>query len=152
MTDLKKVNYIVVHHTATSINTTFEQIKQMHLDKGWQDIGYHKVIDYNGVVHQGRKDSVIGAQAFGLNSQSLGIVCVGNFEEILPSDKQYKALVTVCATLLNRYKLPIDKLIGHKEVAKLINDPSSATVCPGKNLSLTKLRKDVSKYLDVKQV
>ena len=87
MAELKKVNYIVIHHSVTSINTTFEQIRQMHLDKGWSDIGYHKVIDYNGIVYQGRKDSVIGAQAFGLNQESLGILCIGNFEEILPSNK-----------------------------------------------------------------
>lgn len=147
MAELKKVNYIVIHHSVTGINTTFEQIRQMHLDKGWSDIGYHKVIDYNGNVLQGRKDSVIGAQAFGLNQESLGILCIGNFEEILPSDKQYKALITVCATLLKRYKLPIEKLIGHKEVAKLINDPSAATACPGKNLSISELRKKVKPYL-----
>lgn len=147
MAELKKVNFIVVHHSVTGINTTFEQIRQMHLDKGWSDIGYHKVIDYNGIVHQGRNDSVIGAQAFGLNSESLGIVCIGNFEDILPSDKQYQALVTVCATLLKRYNLPIEKLIGHKEVAKLINDPSTATACPGKNINLSKLRMKVKEYL-----
>ena len=147
MAELKKVNYIVIHHSVTSINTTFEQIRQMHLDKGWSDIGYHKVIDYNGIVYQGRQDSVIGAQAFGLNSESLGIVCIGNFEDILPSDKQYKALITVCATLLKRYNLPIEKLIGHKEVAKLINDPSAATACPGKNINLSKLRMKVKEYL-----
>lgn len=150
MAELKKVNYIVIHHSVTGINTTFEQIRQMHLDKGWSDIGYHKVIDYNGNVLQGRKDSVIGAQAFGLNQESLGILCIGNFEDILPSDKQYQALVQVSATLLNRYKLPKSRLIGHREVAKLINDPSASTVCPGKNLSIEKLRKDTTKYLDIK--
>ena len=128
-------------------NAVQEILRQMHLDKGWSDIGYHKVIDYNGNVLQGRKDSVIGAQAFGLNQESLGILCIGNFEEILPSDKQYKALITVCATLLKRYNLPIEKLIGHKEVAKLINDPSSATACPGKNINLSKLRMKVKEYL-----
>jgi len=45
--------------------------------RGWNDIGYHAVIDKFGVIEQGRLDEVKGAHAEGNNHNSIGVVLVG---------------------------------------------------------------------------
>lgn len=149
MINLEKVKYIVVHHSAGSNTTTIEEIRKWHKDKGWSDIGYHKVIYQDGSVHQGRSDAVIGAQAFGANAFSLGVCCIGNFETNKPPEKLVDSLVQVLAVLCKRYKLSADKIIGHYQVAKMFNAPLGASGCPGKYMiaRLPEIRERVKKYL-----
>jgi hypothetical protein len=149
MTKIQKVNYIVVHHSASSTKMKMEDLKAIHLKEGYSDIGYHKVIEGDGKVRQGRSDLLMGAQAKGLNGYSLGVCVVGNFEEIEVSESQEKSLVQVLASLCKRYKLGADKIIGHRDVARIIKDPSIATLCPGKNLykKLRDIREKVKGYL-----
>lgn len=143
------VKYIVVHHSAGGFHQTAADIKQIHLAKGYTDIGYHKVIESDGDVIQGRADAVIGAQAFGLNSASLGICVIGNFQNDEPKKLQVDALVQVLAVLCKRHKLSVDKIIGHRDVAGIINDPTVATACPGDKLysKLPDIRNRVKAYL-----
>lgn len=149
MSKIQKVNYIVVHHSASSTNLKMEDLKRIHLEKGWSDIGYHKVIEWNGQVKQGREESVIGSQAFGLNSESLGICLIGNFENIEPSDSQIHSLIQTLAILCKKYKLTKDKILGHRDVSAIKKDTSLATACPGKNLYLLLpfIREKVGAYL-----
>jgi N-acetyl-anhydromuramyl-L-alanine amidase AmpD len=142
-----QVDYIVLHHSASADNTTIEEIRQWHLNKGFSDIGYHKVIYQNGEVKQGRNDSLKGAHAFGANAFTLGICSIGNFDINKMKDTQYKSLLQVCATLLKRYGLNKDRLIGHRDVAKMFNVPEGASACPGKFFPMEQLKKDLDKYL-----
>lgn len=141
------VKYLIVHHSASGRNTTIEDMRAWHLAKGWSDIGYHKVIYQNGEVKQGRSDAVQGAQAFGANAFSLGICCIGNFDEEMMPNAQEKSLVQVLAVLCRRHKLTEKNIIGHRDVAKMFNVPAGASACPGRYVDIEKLRKQVKKYL-----
>ena len=55
------------------------------------------------------------------------IEVVGNFEEVEPNQKQLNAVVNAMTMIAIKYKVPPEKISGHKDVA-------SGTVCPGKNL------------------
>lgn len=149
MGKIQKVEYIIIHHSAGDKNTTVDQIRAMHKARGWSDIGYHKVCYWDGSVKQGRSDAVIGAQAFGANSFSLGVLAVGNWDIYQTPEKLLKTLVQVCATLCKRYNLPSSRIIGHNEVSRLFKIPSAATACPGRYLRMEigNLRKEVDKYL-----
>jgi GT2 family glycosyltransferase len=125
-----KYRFIVVHHSATPPTTSVESIRQAHLDRGFDDIGYHYVILPTGEVVTGRPESVEGAHAYGLNKESLGVCCVGNFEEESPPPDQIAALVEVVSELCKRFDITAENIIGHRD-AQSISESARPTKCPG---------------------
>jgi len=128
---LQKVEYLIVHHTATDRDhTTFEAVKRYHISKGWDDIGYHFFIDGKGGLFVGRPETKVGVhcRASGMNFRSLGICLAGNFETQYPSAVQLLKLSQTLNHLVDKYLILPDQILGHCEV------PRARTVCPGKNL------------------
>jgi len=144
-----KPKYLIIHHSASASNTTVEDIRKWHKDKGWSDIGYHKIIYQDGSIHQGREDTVIGAQAFGANSVSLGICCIGNFEINEVPNPIINSLIQVLATLCKRHNIPVKNIIGHYQVSTMFNSPAGSSGCPGKNMikKIDEIKKRVQEYL-----
>jgi len=129
--------YIVVHHTAGPQNQDTDEIWDYHTTHlGYNGIGYHRLIKGDGTTVQGRPDWVVGAHAFGLNHTSVGVVLEGNFEssesDMQPTNEQIAALKDNLRDLLVKY--PGAEIIGHRQVATIIGDPSAATACPGDTL------------------
>ena len=79
---LKKDNieFLIVHcsDTPDHQNVNAEFIHKMHLDNGWDGIGYHKVILRSGIIENGRPEFWIGAHVKGLNKSSLGVCLIGS--------------------------------------------------------------------------
>ncbi|WP_051585994.1 N-acetylmuramoyl-L-alanine amidase [Caldanaerobius polysaccharolyticus] len=145
--NLSDIKWIVVHHSATSSGNV-EIFRREHKARGWADVGYHYVITNgnggpDGEVQAGRPLQMVGAHALGANQVSIGICLVGNFMETQPTDKQWKSLVNLCRSLMTRFNIPVDHVIGHKEVPSHFN-VNYATDCPGKNFSISNLRKELS--------
>lgn len=99
-------------------------VKAWHLDRGFRDVGYHYMIDGQGELHKGRKDSEVGAHCRGKNKDSIGICVFGNFEKQDPTTCQLNTLYNLLASLTNRYYGVQVKY--HRDFAN--------TICPGKNL------------------
>lgn len=112
----RKVDEIILHCTATpeGEDYTVEQIRQMHLARGFSDIGYHYVIDRAGNVHAGRSEAIAGAHCTGHNTRSIGVCYVGGCPgRTTPGwNKKYKdtrtpaqkiALVRLVKELCRRY-------------------------------------------------
>lgn len=76
---MRPLNRIILHSTATpeGRDVTVEEIRDWHLARGWNDIGYHFVIYRNGTIKKGRDVSEQGAHTLGHNEDSIGIVYVG---------------------------------------------------------------------------
>jgi N-acetylmuramoyl-L-alanine amidase len=76
---LRKINEIIIHCSATpeGRDVTVEEIRQWHLDRGFNDIGYHYIIDLDGVVHDGRPIEKPGAHCVKHNTHSLSICYIG---------------------------------------------------------------------------
>lgn len=150
------IKYLVVHNTAGSRTEKTESIRADHMapvsqgGRGFADIGYNRVIEGNGSVHMGRRDDVVPAHAEGFNTQSLGVSLCGNFDRdaIDTTHPQYKTLVQVAATLCRTYRIPVERIIGHRDVYPLLGQPVAKS-CPGNHLYalLPQLRKDVARYL-----
>ena len=72
----------------------------MHLDFGWNGIGYHKVILRNGEIENGRPEYWEGAHVKGKNRVSLGVCLIGrdNF-----TNKQFNSLETILKLWKKKY-------------------------------------------------
>ena len=70
----RNIKEIIVHCSATPEGEDFtvEQIRKMHLARGFSDIGYHYVIYRDGSIHKGRDEAKSGAHCTGHNTISIG--------------------------------------------------------------------------------
>ena len=136
----KVLEYIVIHHTASTAKETVEQIHNFHINNnGWAGIGYHFYIRKDGTIYKGRDEKYAGAHCENYNSVSLGICLEGNFEIEKPTDSQLKSLTELLRYLTKKYGYV--HIVGHNDL--------NATACPGKNLysklEILKNNLDVSK-------
>ena len=132
----RNIKEIIVHYTATpqGENFTVDLIRQMHLNQGWSDIGYHWYIDLDGNICKGRDEKLAGAHTVGHNTISIGICYCGgcpprsnkNWQNVgidTRTPAQKAALIKLIKELKQRY--PKATIHGHNEFA---NKP-----CPGFN-------------------
>ena len=123
---MRKISKIYIHHSAMPENKGVRAIRKLHLERGFDDIGYHFIIDKYGKTRKGRDIEKEGAHVKTDNAHSIGICVCGNFEEKIPYPSQIKALEKLIARLYKRFgKL---EMWGHKDY------PAADTSCPGKNL------------------
>ena len=132
----KATRRIVLHHSASGVNTTWQDIQRWHLGNGWAGIGYHYVIHADGGIYRGRPEGMSGAHAYQdrdheANSDGIGICLIGNFETGVPTEAQLVSTVELIRDIRTRY--PGIPVIGHKDVMP--------TACPGKNFPWAELRK-----------
>jgi len=95
-------------------------IRKWHLQRGFQDIGYHWVIYQDGTVHMGRTESKIGAHVAGHNKNSIGVCYVGGIGADgkavdTRTPQQKAALLTLLKVLHTKY--PGATVHGHNEFA-----------------------------------
>ena len=126
---MRKITYIVVHHSASPLSTTAEDIRGWHLDRGWSDIGYHGVIVRNGLWVPGRPLDVVGAHAKGCNRNSIGICVVGD-NRTQRSAWRFCQIETLLESLrFLTAEFPSAKVVGHGTVG------TTATKCPGLDIA-----------------
>jgi len=155
MTDMRRVDWIVVH-TAAAWDATrqrvlyqsIDDIRRYHVEhNGWRDIGYHWVIEHDGKLSPGRPESEPGAHVGGFNAHTIG-VCVtghGDHADFLPAQKL--ALVGLCTRLCRKHHLSGIRVIGHRE-AERFGAPPTPKTCPGLLVDMDELRGLVADRLD----
>jgi len=166
-----KVEHIVWHTAAHGreatgevFDTTAKQIDSWHRDKGWNGIGYHFVVRFDGTVEAGRPLSQVGAHVEGINEKSIGI-CFSGHGDLKPlTPAQVEAGVNLTVQLLNQFRLREqfmagDELIvmGHREVNRLVErgraPKRSSKTCPGAKVDMNAVRDRVqSKIGDNKEI
>ena len=121
---MRKINKIIIHCSATPENreVNVETIRKWHLARGFNDIGYHYVIDLKGGVHIGRPITKRGAHCAYQNKGSIGICYVGGMTKDMkhPKDtrtKQQKdSLIELIQELMYKYNKDMT-IHGHNEFA-----------------------------------
>lgn len=80
---MRELKEIILHCTATKEGQDYpvEQVRKWHLDRGFNDIGYHFLIRLDGTVEAGRPLETVGAHCQGHNANSIGIAYVGGLDK-----------------------------------------------------------------------
>lgn len=128
---MRDIRQIIIHCSATpeGRDVKASQIKKWHIDRGWSDIGYHYVIELDGTIRKGRKESVIGAHCKGMNRDSIGVCYIGGVDvNMKPKDtRTQEQLITLISLLVElRYRYPNATIHGHNEF--------SSKACPSFNV------------------
>ena len=117
---MREIDDIIIHCTATRTNRnyTVEEIRKWHIQRGFDDIGYHYVIYIDGTVHVGRPIEIMGAHAYGHNQHSIGVCYVGGLDRRgRPTNTlnkaQERSLITLIKVLQSIF--PQAGLHGHNE-------------------------------------
>ncbi len=165
------VDFAVIHHTVTKNTYTREEsasivrgIYEYHVRvNGWDDVGYHFLIDRYGQVFEGRSggvsEPVIGAHAEGFNTKSTGVSLIGSFQSESPPAAMTTALTNLLAWKLDIHhvdargsttvvsggsrKFPAGKSVRVSSISA--HRDLQETACPGDPVvaALPRLRSDV---------
>lgn len=138
MNQMSPIHCITVHHDGmspffeTDERSTIgrlESIRRFHRDSNnWGDIGYHYIIDRAGRAWEGRPISYQGAHVSNHNPGNIGVLVLGNFDQQTPTTRQLEALNSHLSTLMQIYRIPINRVTTHREW------DGARTVCPGATL------------------
>lgn len=153
---VREYRSIVVHNSGDNEHQTTAQIRVYHMrpkeqdGRGWKEIGYNRVIEWDGSVHMGRPDAMVPAGAEGYNEDSLHVCVVGNYDKLPFSldDPRGKALVQTVAKLARDHKIAVSNIIGHRDVYVRLGQPVAKS-CPGDHIyaAMPALRAKVAEYL-----
>lgn len=124
-----------------------------HFEKPWSAIGYHALIEkVNGVLTtvDGRDWGVAGAHSgvvynnkvYGDYNKWFGLCIVGNFDNSEPEAELWNYTIDVCRELCFNFNIPINNVIGHREVFQKFNVPVQKS-CPGFKFNLDKFRNNL---------
>ena len=100
LTARKDTQFVLVHFTGED-TSTYEDIKQSHLDEGEPEIGFHFIITSQGTALMGRHVSKVGFHHQELNDTSIGVCVIGIRDEM--SDEQSIALTLLLEKLKTDY-------------------------------------------------
>ena len=121
---MRKINKIIIHCSATPQNrkVSVNTIRKWHLQRGFNDIGYHYVIHLDGKISVGRPIEKVGAHCAYENRGSIGICYVGGMTKDMrnPKDTRTQAQKDSLIKLMHEliYKYNKDMTIhGHNEYA-----------------------------------
>jgi len=109
--------------------------------KGWKDIGYHYLIDWDGRVLEGRPVDRIGAHVENKNTGAIGVVLMGNLSRQRPTEKQQASLRALLKWLMHSHEIPADRITGHYQ--------NKHTTCPGTFLNNAWNDEGVPKYVQI---
>lgn len=116
---MRTITEIIVHCSATRAGKNFHaaDIDRWHREKGWKRIGYHFVVDLDGLIETGRPVEMIGAHCIGHNKQSIGVCYIGGLDAAgrpadTRTDAQCVALRCLLRSLVEKYHCPV---YGHRD-------------------------------------
>jgi len=92
-----------------------------NVESPWTDIGYHYGVErVKGelTTQMGRRVDLEGAHAkeMGMNSKSIGICVVGNFDVVPPDALTVNYLRDLIYALMANYPITSNRVIGHRDV------------------------------------
>jgi len=120
---VRNLSSIIIHcaYTRPSMDIGVKEIDSWHRGRGWDSVGYHRVIRRNGAIEKGRPIHVVGAHALGHNHDSIGVCLIGGMKEKEKKPDcnftkwQWHALEVLIETLQAKYG-PLD-VFGHRDVS-----------------------------------
>ncbi|WP_224360811.1 peptidoglycan recognition protein family protein [Hyalangium versicolor] len=140
------IDTIVIHHTAS--NNGAGDLAHMRDPKA--EVSAHYMVDRDGKIYQLVNDSKRAwhagkAELHGVptdvNGRSIGIEIVNDGSgKTAFTEAQYKSLTQLVGFLKQEYKVPMNNIVGHKDVAV----PKGRKSDPASNFDWTRLRNGIS--------
>lgn len=150
---------VVVHHTTNANDYSMAEapalvraIYAFHVrGRGYDDIGYHLLVDRFGRVYEGRAGgyrtrAIKGSHTGGFNERTLGVSMIGNLDEAAPAEEMVQGVARVASWAADRWRfdpradvtltsrgstrfpsgrrVEVPRVAGHRDL--------SATACPGR--------------------
>ena len=120
--NIEKVKYIVIHCTDTLPSESYDidRVRQWHLKRGFDDVGYHYLILPSGAVQLGRDLKYEGAHCLGYNSKSIGIAYVGgrDLNGCYSDTRTFNQKISISNIMMYLVKMfPVEHIIGHCDVS-----------------------------------
>jgi len=162
---LRSWEYVVVHHSATKdgVAKDWETIRKWHTGKigssdpkspdynkyvlnPMRDIGYHlgiERVESAPAIQLGRSFTWDGGHAVGFNHKGFGVCVVGNYDLSPPPPDIWNLLLEAIRKVINVFKIPVEKVIGHRETYILRRVPVEKS-CPGKQFDMNRLRSELN--------
>lgn len=117
---MRKIDYIVVHCTATYPEATVEGMKAYWKSLGWKAPGYHIVIRTDGSVVSLADNEEITNGVKGYNVKSLHVAYIGGLKRngspgCTLTEEQEKSLATVLSQWAKEY--PEAQIVGHRDLS-----------------------------------
>lgn len=126
---MNNIDSIIIHCSATKAGVNFKakDIDRIHRQRGFNQIGYHYVIDLDGTVEAGRPLIKEGAHCntkgfsgLSYNKHSIGICYIGGLDKNgKPADtrteEQKQALHQLVAEICQKYQ--ILEILGHRDTS-----------------------------------
>jgi N-acetylmuramoyl-L-alanine amidase len=142
----KDIDTIVLHHTAS--NNVNQDLDTLRNPKA--EVSAHYVVGRDGKIFQLVNDqkrawhagkSELHGVPTDVNSRSIGIEIVNDGSGKTPfTEAQYKALTQLVGYLKQEYKVPMNNILGHKDVAV----PKGRKTDPAPNFDWSRLRGGIS--------
>ena len=142
----KDIDTIVLHHTAS--NNGAGDLAHMRNPKA--EVSAHYMVDRDGKIYQLVNDSKrawhagpsqLHGQPTDVNGRSIGIEIVNDGGGKTPyTEAQYKALTQLTGYLKQQYNVPMNNIVGHKDVAV----PKGRKSDPSSNFDWNRLRNGIS--------
>jgi N-acetylmuramoyl-L-alanine amidase len=140
------IDTIVLHHTAS--NNGAGDLAHMRNPKA--EVSAHYMLDRDGKIYQLVNDqkrawhagkSELHGVPTDVNGRSIGIEIVNDGSgKTAFTEAQYKALTQLVGYLKQEYKVPMNNIVGHKDVAV----PKGRKSDPASNFDWARLRKGIS--------
>lgn len=131
---MNNIDSIIIHCSATKAGHNFKaaDIDRMHRLRGFNQIGYHYIIDLDGTIEKGRPITMEGAHcntrgSSGLtyNKHSVGVCYIGGLDANgAPADTRTEAQKQSLRELIMKLKqqYPIIEILGHRDTSPDLND------------------------------
>lgn len=138
--DAGELKLAVVHHSVTnngytraSVPAMLRSIQAYHMDaNGWNDIAYNFAVDRFGQVWEARAGgidrAIIGGHAYGFNTESTGVVVLGDYGSAAPSGAAVDAVERVLAWKMALHQTPTTGTVTYRSAANTHFGPAGTPV------------------------
>lgn len=138
---MNKIDSIIIHCSATKAGQDLKvkDIDRMHRARGFNQVGYHYVIDLDGTIEEGRPIEMEGAHCntkgfsgISYNKHSVGICYIGGLDANgKPADTRTQAQKVALRNLVTKLckEYQIVEILGHRDTSSDLNDNGIVEPC-----------------------
>lgn len=138
---MNKIDSIIIHCSATKAGQDLKvkDIDRMHRARGFNQVGYHYVIDLDGTIEEGRPLEMEGAHCntkgfsgISYNKHSVGICYIGGLDANgKPADTRTQAQKVALRNLVTKLckEYQIVEILGHRDTSSDLNDNGIVEPC-----------------------